>query len=155
MRRTFIEFVRCYAEENGCQYEAKEGTCQATLKSDGFNIYLGFAENSNMIIVQALVGLVPQNNKKSFYAMLLQKNNLFSGTHGMTLGINKEEDVVSLQLNWNIAGLDKKAFKILMDNVLILSAQMLEECEIWSRDNKTELKDGADTFCQDMNVLRI
>ncbi|MBQ4492860.1 MAG: type III secretion system chaperone [Deltaproteobacteria bacterium] len=134
MRDTFYKLVTSFAERNGCECAIKSGTCQGTLTVEGIDIQLGLLEDSGMILLQSGIGLLPGENREELYAMLLSANNCFSGTQGLTLGLDTEQELVTLQCAWDIRQLDDEHFDILMGNFLSLLAQWLRKLAVWRPD---------------------
>ena len=126
MRRTFQELISGFAAEQGCEYAGQEGTCQATLTVDGFELHLGLVEQSGMLIVQAGVGLLPRHDREALLLRLLAANNLFNETYGLTLGLDLAQELITLQLAWDITALSKEGFTHLMQNMALATAQWLQ-----------------------------
>jgi len=131
MRDTFYKLVTGFAERNGCSHAIKSGTCQGTLTVEGIDIQLGLQEDSGMILLHSGVGLLPVENREALYGMLLSANDCFRETQGLTLGLNREQELITLQCVWDIRQLDDEHFDILMGNFLSLLAQWLHKIAVW------------------------
>lgn len=135
MRDTFYKLVTGFAERNGCSCAIKSGTCQGTLTVEGIiDVQLGLQEDSGMILLHSGAGLLPSENREEVYAMLLSANNCFRGTQGLTLGLDTERELITLQCVWDIRQLDDEHFDILMGNFLSLLAQWLHKIAVWKPD---------------------
>lgn len=131
MRKTLHTLVTGYAAVTGCSCEAEEGSCQAVLLVEGLAVQIGLVENSGMIVLQTGVGLLPQQGREEFCLWLLAANNLFSETMGFTLGVDAGQELVTVQLAWDLSHLDAEGFARLVHNVLSVAADWMLRVDAW------------------------
>lgn len=152
MRRTFHELVTGFAQVAGCECRAEEGSCQAVLEVGGLEFQLGLIETSGMLVIYTGVGLLPASDREPLLLDLLKANNLFADTTGLTLGVDLDTELVTLQLAWEMEHLDETRFANLMANVGAEAARWLERLDRWrpeARDN------AAPTMPQGITLLRV
>jgi hypothetical protein len=131
MRRTLHELATGYAAATGCSCEAVEGSGQATLSVEGFSVQIGLVESSGMIVFQTGMALVPLRGREEFCLRLLTANNLFSEARGFTLGVDAEQELVTLQLAWDISRLDAEGFARIVRNLLSVAADWMVRLDEW------------------------
>ena len=142
MRRTLYELSTGYAGATGCSCRAEEGSCQAALSIEGFVVQIGLVESYCMIVFQTGVGLLPRTGREEFYQQLLAANNLFSLTMGFTLGVDAEQDLVTIQLAWDLSRLDAAGFSRIVHNTLSVAAEWMIRLDNW-RPSASEKERGA------------
>lgn len=143
MRRTFHELISDYAANTGCTANIKEGTCQASLIIEGLEFQLGLAESAGMLFIQTGVALLPPEGREAFYEYLLGANDGFSGTQGLTLGVNKDMDLVTLQLSWDLGHLDAEGFARLMGHMGSLAIDWMVKLDAWRPEAPASADMGA------------
>jgi Tir chaperone protein (CesT). len=131
MRRTLYELSMGYAAATGCSCQAEEGSCQAVLAIEGFSVQIGLVESSGMIVFQAGVALLPRIGREEFYQQLLVANNLFSQTQGLTLGLDADQELITIQLAWDLSHLDAAGFSRIVHNVLSVAAEWMIRLDTW------------------------
>ena len=62
---------------------------------------------------------------------LLAANNLFSDTMGLTLGVDEIQELVTLQLAWDISRLDAEGFARIVNNLLAVAADWMLRLDQW------------------------
>ena len=131
MRRTLYELSTGYAAATGCSCRAEEGSCQVALSIEGFVMQIGLVESSGMIVFQTGVALLPRTGREEFYQQLLVANNLFSQTMGFTLGLDMDQELVTVQLAWDLSHLDATGFSHLVHNLLSVAAEWMIRLDSW------------------------
>ena len=131
MRRMLYELTTGYAAVTGCSCKAEEGSCQATLLVEGLAVQIGLVERSGMIVFQTGVALLPRLGREEFCLQLLAANNLFSKTQGFTLGVDVGQELVTLQLVWDLSRLDADGFARIVHNVLSVAADWMIRLDRW------------------------
>lgn len=131
MRQTLHELVTGYAAATGCVCEAEEGSCQAVLSVEGLGVQIGLVESSGMIVFQTGVALLPRLEKEKFCMKLLAANNLFSDTMGFTLGVDEGQELVTIQLAWDLSRLDAEGFARIVHNLLAVAADWMIRLDEW------------------------
>lgn len=132
MRRTLHELATGYAATTGCACEAEEGSCQAALSVEGLGVHIGLVESSGMIVFQTGVALLPANEGREEFCMkLLSANNLFTDTMGFTLGVDESQELVTIQLAWNLSRLDAEGFARIVNNLLAVAADWMIRLDEW------------------------
>jgi hypothetical protein len=131
MRKTFHELTTGYAAATGCACETEEGSAQATLSVEGFSVQIGLVESSGMIVFQTGTALVPLQWREEFCLRLLTANNLFSETQGFTLGVDTEQELVTLQLARDISRLDAEGFARILNSLFSVAADWMVRLNEW------------------------
>lgn len=144
MRKTLHELVTGYASATGCTCEAEEGSCQAVLSVEGLGIHIGLVESSGMIAFQTGVALLPASGGREEFCMkLLAANNLFTDTMGFTLGVDESQELVTVQLAWDLSRLDAEGFARIVNNLLAVAADWMIRLDKW-RPSTPESPAGAE-----------
>ena len=133
MRRTLYELVTGYAEATGCTCTIEQGSCHAVLRVEDADIQIGLVEASGMMVFQTAVAILPAEDagREEFCMRLLGANNLFNGTMGFTLGLDTEQELVTLQLAWDSYHLDAEAFSCIVNNLLSVTADWMIRLNDW------------------------
>jgi hypothetical protein len=131
MRNTLHELATGYAAATGCACEAVEGSGEATLSVEGFAVRIGLVESSGMIVFQTGMALAPLRGREEFCLWLLAANNLFTETRGFTLGVDAEQELVTLQLAWDISRLDAEGFAHIVNNLFSVAADWMVRLDEW------------------------
>lgn len=131
MRATMYELVSGYAAATGCGCKAEEGSCQASLTVEGLDIQIGLVESSGMLAFQTGVALLPPHGREELCLKLLAANNLFGETSGFTLGVDEEQELVTLQLAWDITRLEAEGFAHIVHNLLSVAADWMVRLDEW------------------------
>ena len=133
MQGTLYELVTGYAEATGCACTVEQGSCHAVLRVEDAEIQIGLLETSGMLICQTAVAVLPGEDagREAFCMELLGANNLFAGTMGFTLGLDAGQDLVTLQLAWDIYHLDAEGFACIIHNLLAVTADWMVRLSNW------------------------
>ena len=88
-----------------------------------------------MIVFQTGVALLPPagtgQEREAFCLKLLAANNLFSDTRGFTLGVDEEQELVTIQLAWDLSHLDGEGFARIVHNLLAVAADWMIRLDDW------------------------
>ena len=133
MRKALHELATGYAAATGCACEAEEGSCQAVLSVEGLGIHIGLAKSSGMIVFQTGAALLPPTGggREEFCMKLLAANNLFTDTQGFTLGVDESQELVTIQLAWDLSRLDAEGFARIVNNLLAVAADWMIRLDEW------------------------
>lgn len=134
MRRILYELTTAYAAAAGCSCEMKEGSCRTVLAMEGITVNIGIVESSGMLLFQTGVALLPAGDcreREEFCLKLLSANNLFRDTFGFTLGVDEEQQMVTVQIAWDARHLDNEGFSCLVNNLLAVSADWMLRLDAW------------------------
>ena len=134
MRKMLYDLVTGYAAATGCPCEAEEGSCRALLSIEGLSVHVGLVESSGMIVLQTGVALLPgpgTEGREAFCLQLLAANNLFSNTMGFTLGVDAEQELVTLQIAWDLCQLDADSFALVVNNLFAVAADWIVRLDAW------------------------
>ncbi|MCR4667199.1 MAG: type III secretion system chaperone [Desulfovibrio sp.] len=134
--------VKKFAEDNGCKVEMLDNGYGGTLLCDPLRIRFMLQPGGTMLILQIAVGILPETNREECMRRLLSANDLFHDTQGMTLGLNEEADVVTLQLVWDITTLNQENFSNLALNLVYAAEQWIRYLAKpdWANDNNSSEK---------------
>jgi hypothetical protein len=154
MCKTLHELTTGYAAATGCSCETEEGSGQATLSVEGFSVRIGLVESSGMIVFQTGMALVPLQGREEFCLRLLTANNLFTETLGFTLGVDAEQELVTLQLAWDISRLDAEGFARIVNNLFSVAADWMVRLDEW-RPSAPGGESEASGEAPSTNLLRV
>lgn len=62
---------------------------------------------------------------------LLAANNLFTDTQGFTLGVDESQELVTIQLAWDLSRLDAEGFARIVNNLLAVAADWMIRLDEW------------------------
>lgn len=62
---------------------------------------------------------------------LLAANNLFTDTMGFTLGVDESQELVTVQLVWDLSRADAEAFARIVNNLLAVAADWMIRLDEW------------------------
>ena len=127
MQRALHELVTGYADATGCSCKIEQGSCHAVLRVEDADIQIGLVEASGMMVFQTAVGILPKEDagREEFCISLLGANSLFNETMGLTLGLDTEQELVTLQLAWDIYHLNAEGFACILNNLLSVTANWM------------------------------
>ncbi len=131
MRKTLHELAAGYAAASGCLCQSEDGSCQAVLTVEGLDVHIGLVESSGMIVFQTGVALLPQAGREEFCMKLLAANNLFLDTMGFTLGVDEHQELVTIQLAWDLSHLKAESFARIVNNLLAVAADWMIRLNEW------------------------
>lgn len=95
MHNRFIELVSAWLAEAGIEAPIVPSEDMVTVPLGDFSFSIALLKSRKAVVFQAVAGVVPQQGREAFYAELLTKNSLFSGTRGAAIGI--DDDAVTVQ----------------------------------------------------------
>ena len=115
---TLQELAGKFCEDNqGCTLEMLDNGCGATLSAGTLRVRLALQPGCSMLVAQAGVGILPSEGREKFALRLLAANDLLAETRCMTLGLNAEAEVVTLQAVWDINALNQEGFSNFMQHI--------------------------------------
>ena len=102
----FDEMIALLRKAIGIELQIEDGVCgfkagEPEDEDTSTNILISNVEERGEILMYANLGDVPPEGREDFYRILLEANNLFQGTGGATLGLEKGTGLVRLQLREN------------------------------------------------------
>ncbi|MCR4666967.1 MAG: type III secretion system chaperone [Desulfovibrio sp.] len=116
-----------FAEDNGLTLDIMDNGHGATIHAGPLDVRLVLQPGSSMLVAQTCVGVLPDKGREQFLMRVLSANDLFAGSNGMTLGVNAEAEVVTLQICWDISALSQESFSNLIVNLVSQSGYWLEK----------------------------
>lgn len=116
-----------FAEDNGLDLTMTADGYGCTFSANGMKIRAVLQPGGSMLVLQTAVGVLPEENRETFLVHVLSANNFLSETNGMTLGLNAEAEVVTLQVAWDIHSLTQESFSNLVTNLLAETERWLEK----------------------------
>lgn len=149
MRRILYELATEYAEATGCTCDAVPGSCRATIVVEGFSVHIGLVEETGMMLFQTGVASLPSggDGREEFCLKLLAANNLFGGTMGFTLGVDKTHEAVTMQIAWDALHLDKESFSRIVNNLISVSLNWMLRLEDWrASPSEKENSESEESF---------
>ena len=132
MHRILDELTTAYASATGCTCE-KEGENHVALLVEGVRLRVGFLESSGMLLFHTVVAPLPgkENGRGEFCMKLLTANNLFLDTMGFTLGVDEHQELVTIQLAWDLSHLEAESFARIVNNLLAVAADWMIRLNEW------------------------
>ncbi|MBQ9407193.1 MAG: type III secretion system chaperone, partial [Desulfovibrio sp.] len=123
---TLRKMAQQFAHDNGCTLEMLDHGYGGTLVFGPLRVRLMLQPGGSMLVVQTGVGILPSQDREKLALKLLAANDLLQTTRGLTLGLNMDAEVITLQTAWDINTLDQEAFSNLIRNVVTETAHWLE-----------------------------
>lgn len=127
MLQQVIVMLNTFANEHGLGVVIAPGAYSGMITISGFSIHVGLCESRKIILFQAPVALVPEENQLILFKKLLVANNLFSETSGATLGLDAKNGLITLQVAWPFENLTYNSLESLIENVLLLTGTWIEK----------------------------
>ncbi len=123
---TLQDLAQKYADDNGCVFEMLDNGYGGFLQIDALRIRLILQPAGSMLVVQTGVGMLPSENREELLLRLLAANDLLLETHGMTLGANRDAEVITLQATWSFDALNQDGFSNLINHIVSETVRWLE-----------------------------
>ena len=123
---TLQDLAQKFADDNGCAFEPLDNGHGGFLQVDAVRVRLVLQPAGSMLVAQTGVGILPAENREEFVSKLLAANDLLFETHGMTLGLNRDAEVVTLQVTWHIGALNHEGFSNLMQHLISETVRWIE-----------------------------
>ena len=155
MYAKFQSLVSGFATANGLDYDLPPGSRRASISSSGFTVNVALFEGAGMIYLHAPAGAVPFEGREGFYRMLLEANDLFAQTDGYPLAVNGAEDLVTVQISWEIAALTQEGFDMLMTNLVNVSLKWFMKIDAYVPEAEQQGAGQSYTAEDMMNFLRV
>ena len=118
--------VKQFADDNGYSFEMLDNGYGGFLQIDAIRVRLILQPAGNMLVVQTGVGILPTENREELALRLLASNDLLHETHGMTLAVNRDAEVITLQATWSIDALSQEGFSNLIQHVVTETVRWIE-----------------------------
>ncbi len=134
MHRMLYELATSYAEATGCSCSMDGDRRHAVLAVEGLHVHIGLLERADMLLFQTVVALLPPPGapgREEFCLHLLSANNLFRDTGGFTLGVDEGQNLVTLQIAWELQHLDAEGFTHLVNNLLSAAMTWMIRLDAW------------------------
>lgn len=127
MAANLITFVEGFTAPRNLTYEKKDDNVALVMIHD-YAITIGSLPAAGMLLFQAGIAIAPDSvpDRAAFWEQLLVANNAFEQTSGATLGYDKDNDIVTIQLAWS-AEISQEQFDRLCDNFVVLTVRWLEK----------------------------
>lgn len=130
------KLVEKFAQDSGSTWQLSDNGYSGTLTFGPVQVRLALQPGGSMLIVQTGVGIYPEEGGETLAKRLLAANDLFSETHGMTLGLNKAAEVITLQATCDFYSLSQEGFSNLMEH-------FFAETEHWLRELSEPQSEGT------------
>lgn len=127
MLQNIILMLNTIAHDQGLNIVIPPGEHSGALTISGFSINVGLMESRKIILFQAPIGIVPEQNQLKLFKKLLIANNLFIETSGTTLGIDNDNGLITLQVAWPFENLTYSSLTDLIGNVILLTGEWIEK----------------------------
>ncbi|MCR5562572.1 MAG: type III secretion system chaperone [Desulfovibrio sp.] len=137
---TLQELAGKYAEDNGFSLEMLDNGHAGTLVAGPMRVRLLLQPGGSMLVAQAGVGILPAEGREALALRLLAANDLLAETRAMTLGLNADAEVVTLQAAWDVTTMNQEGFSNFMQAMLTESTRWIETL---SDPNWAEASGGA------------
>lgn len=123
---TLQKLAQKFADDNGCVLEMSDNGYSGTLVIEPLRVRLMLQPGGSMLVVQTGVGILPPEGREKLALRLLNANDLLQETRGMTLGLNLDAEIITLQVAWDVSTLSQEGFSNLIQNVVAESGRWLE-----------------------------
>lgn len=127
MLQNIILMLNTIAHDQGLNPVIAPGEHSGALTIGGFNINIGLLESRKIILFQAPIGIIPEQNQLKLFKKLLTANNLFIETSGATLGLDYNNGLITLQVAWPFENLTYSSLTDLIGNVILLTGEWIEK----------------------------
>ncbi|MBQ9406582.1 MAG: type III secretion system chaperone [Desulfovibrio sp.] len=124
---TLREMAQQFADDNDCTLEMLDHGYGGTLVFGPLRVRLMLQPGGSMLVLQTGVGILPSEDREKLALKLLAANDLLQATRGLTLGLNMDAGVITLQTAWDITTLHQEAFSNLVRNVVTETTRWLEK----------------------------
>lgn len=134
MTADFLGHIVAYGEATGCSCSMDEQDNHADIDVAGITVHLAEMQEAGFFVAQTGVAVLPPKGpaREAFLMNVLKANNLFSGTRGYTLGVDEEQDLVTLQLYWPTANLSDEAFGNILNNLMDTAVECIDFYSRWT-----------------------
>lgn len=133
------EFSTAFAKEYEGSVSMLSSGFGGTLLIGPVGIRMAWQQESDMLVLQCPVTILPQEHREALAFYLLEANDLLLETHGFTLGVNMTAEVVTLQLTWEMKHLEQIGFNNLLLNLIKEANDWAEKIDTW-QPNLTQEK---------------
>lgn len=134
MLQNIILMLNTIAHDQGLNIVIPPGEYSGVLTISGFSINVGLMESRKIILFQAPIGIVPEQNQLKLFKKLLIANNLFIETSGATLGIDNDNGLITLQVAWPFENLTYSSLTDLIGNVILLTGEWIEKINSFAQE---------------------
>lgn len=135
------EFATAFAKEYEGTVSMLPSGFGGTIQIGPVGIRMAWQQESDMLVLQCPVTIVPAEKREAFALYLLEANDLLMQTHGFTLGVNMAAEVVTLQLVWEMKHLEQPGFNNLVLNLIKEANDWAGKIDTWETDTGTQDKE--------------
>lgn len=123
MQSEFAKMLEHFGESVGLEALELNESGACSLVIDDVIVTMETSEEAGQFFMYSVLGDMPEVGKEDVYAALLGANVFFEQTHGATLGVDENTDVVVLQYQTPLAALtENQFFRVMEDFVNVAEA---------------------------------
>ena len=139
------ELAEGFAKHTVCKLEMQDSDCGCTISLGPIDLRILHQPGSEVLVFQLPVGILPENPELKLNTLirLMNSNDLYRDTKGLTLGYNDTANLITLQNVWELHSLDQEkfselVFRILNEGIVWMEKLDPEKMAEASADNKED-----------------
>jgi len=139
------ELAEGFAKHTECKLEMLDSDCGCTISLGPIDLRIMHQPGSEVLVFQLPVGILPENPELKLNTLirLMNSNDLYRDTKGLTLGYNDTANLITLQNVWDLHSLDQEkfselVFRILNEGIVWMEKLEPEKLAEASADNKED-----------------
>ena len=139
------ELAEGFAKHTECKLEMLDSDCGCTISLGPIDLRIMHQPGSEVLVFQLPVGILPENPELKLNTLirLMNSNDLYRDTKGLTLGYNDTANLITLQNVWELHSLDQEkfselVFRILNEGIVWMEKLDPEKMAEASADNKED-----------------
>lgn len=156
------ELVENFAKNNECEFTMLDSGYGGNIKAGPLTMNVMNQPGSPYIILQIAVAVLPDADagRDDFLLKVLAANDLFIATHGMTLALNPDAELVTLLNQIPTNGLNQETFSNAVSKTFLEAAEWIKELDPAYRElskneneNENESKESAPKISDTSNWI--
>ena len=139
------ELAEGFAKHTECKLEMLDSGYGCTISLGPIDLRIMHQPGSEVLVFQLPVGILPENPELKLNTLirLMNSNDLYRDTKGLTLGYNDTANLITLQNVWELHSLDQEkfselVFRILNEGIFWMEKLEPEKLAEASADNKED-----------------
>jgi hypothetical protein len=139
------ELAEGFAKHTECKLEMLDSGYGCTISLGPIDLRIMHQPGSEVLVFQLPVGILPENPELKLNTLirLMNSNDLYRDTKGLTLGYNDTANLITLQNVWELHSLDQEkfselVFRILNEGIVWMEKLDPEKMAEASADNKED-----------------
>ena len=152
------ELVENFAKNNGCEFTMLDSGYGGNIKIGPLTMNVMNQPGSPYIILQIAVAVLPEagEGREDLLVKVLAANDLYIATHGMTLALNPDAELITLLNQLPTDGLNQEAFSNAVGKTFLEAADWVKELDpVYQEQNKGETADDEDSNSTNTEIPNI